>query len=255
MARIIAIANQKGGVGKTTTAVNLAAALAVLEKKILLVDADPQANATSGVGIDVKSKKLGTYQLLEHTATAEESIISTETPNMDLIPSHIDLVATEIELIDKKDREYMLKKALKPVNNSYDYIIIDCAPSLGLITLNALAAADSLIIPIQCEYFALEGLGKLLNTIKSVQKIHNKNLDIEGLLLTMYDSRLRLSNQVVEEVQKHFGKMVFKTIIQRNIRLSEAPSFGESIIDYDATSRGAKNYLSLANEIINKKKK
>ena len=208
-----------------------------------------------GVGIDVKSKKLGTYQLLEHTATAEESIISTETPNMDLIPSHIDLVATEIELIDKKDREYMLKKALKPVNNSYDYIIIDCAPSLGLITLNALAAADSLIIPIQCEYFALEGLGKLLNTIKSVQKIHNKNLDIEGLLLTMYDSRLRLSNQVVEEVQKHFGKMVFKTIIQRNIRLSEAPSFGESIIDYDATSRGAKNYLSLANEIINKKKK
>jgi len=242
-------------VGKTTTAVNLAAALAVLEKKILLVDADPQANATSGVGIDVKSKKLGTYQLLEHTATAKESIISTETPNMDLIPSHIDLVATEIELIDKKDREYMLKKALKPVNDSYDYIIIDCAPSLGLITLNALAAADSLIIPIQCEYFALEGLGKLLNTIKSVQKIHNKNLDIEGLLLTMYDSRLRLSNQVVEEVQKHFGKMVFKTIIQRNIRLSEAPSFGESIIDYDATSRGAKNYLSLANEIINKKKK
>ena len=254
-AQTFAIANQKGGVGKTTTAVNLAAALAVLEKKILLVDADPQANATSGVGIDVKSKKLGTYQLLEHTATAKESIISTETPNMDLIPSHIDLVATEIELIDKKDREYMLKKALKPVNDSYDYIIIDCAPSLGLITLNALAAADSLIIPIQCEYFALEGLGKLLNTIKSVQKIHNKNLDIEGLLLTMYDSRLRLSNQVVEEVQKHFGKMVFKTIIQRNIRLSEAPSFGESIIDYDATSRGAKNYLSLANEIINKKKK
>lgn len=254
MARIIAIANQKGGVGKTTTAVNLAAALAVLEKKILLVDADPQANATSGVGIDVKSKKLGTYQLLEHTATAEESIISTETPNMDLIPSHIDLVATEIELIDKKDREYMLKKALKPVNDSYDYIIIDCAPSLGLITLNALAAADSLIIPIQCEYFALEGLGKLLNTIKSVQKIHNKNLDIEGLLLTMYDSRLRLSNQVVEEVQKHFGKMVFKTIIQRNIRLSEAPSFGEDIITYDASSRGAKSYLSLGSEIIKRNK-
>ena len=250
MARIIAIANQKGGVGKTTTAVNLAAALAVLEKKILLVDADPQANATSGVGIDVKSKKLGTYQLLEHTATAEESIISTETPNMDLIPSHIDLVATEIELIDKKDREYMLKKALKPVNDSYDYIIIDCAPSLGLITLNALAAADSLIIPIQCEYFALEGLGKLLNTIKSVQKIHNKELDIEGLLLTMYDTRLRLSNQVVEEVKKHFGKMVFKTIIQRNIRLSEAPSFGEDIITYDASSRGAKSYLSLGSELI-----
>ena len=255
MGKIIAIANQKGGVGKTTTAVNLAAALAVLEKKILLVDADPQANATSGVGIDVKSKKLGTYQLLEHTATAEESIIPTSTPNMDLIPSHIDLVATEIELVDKKDREYMLKKALEPVDNKYDYIIIDCAPSLGLITLNALAAADSLIIPIQCEYFALEGLGKLLNTIKSVQKIHNRNLDIEGLLLTMYDSRLRLSNQVVEEVQKHFGKMVFKTIIQRNIRLSEAPSFGESIIDYDATSKGAKNYLSLAHEIIKDRKR
>jgi chromosome partitioning protein len=254
MAKIIAIANQKGGVGKTTTAVNLAAAMAVLEKKILLVDADPQANATSGVGIDVKNQKVGTYQLLEHTSTAEETILSTSTPNLDLIPSHIDLVATEIELVDKKNREYMLKKALKTVNKKYDYIIIDCAPSLGLITLNALAAANSLIIPIQCEYFALEGLGKLLNTIKSVQKIHNKTLDIEGLLLTMFDSRLRLSNQVVEEVQKHFGKMVFKTIIQRNIRLSEAPSFGESIIDYDATSRGAKNYLSLAHEIIQKKK-
>ncbi|MCH1454406.1 MAG: ParA family protein, partial [Flavobacteriaceae bacterium] len=197
----------------------------------------------------------GTYQLLEHTATAEETILSTNTPNLDLIPSHIDLVATEIELVDKKDREYMLKKALKTVDEKYDYIIIDCAPSLGLITLNALAAANSLIIPIQCEYFALEGLGKLLNTIKSVQKIHNKTLDIEGLLLTMFDSRLRLSNQVVEEVQKHFGKMVFKTVIQRNIRLSEAPSFGESIIDYDATSKGAKNYLSLAHEIIQKKKK
>lgn len=253
MAKIIAIANQKGGVGKTTTAVNLAAAMAVLEKKILLVDADPQANATSGVGIDVKSQKAGTYQLLEHTATAEETILSTNTPNLDLIPSHIDLVAAEIELVDKKDREYMLKKALKTVDEKYDYIIIDCAPSLGLITLNALAAANSLIIPIQCEYFALEGLGKLLNTIKSVQKIHNKTLDIEGLLLTMFDSRLRLSNQVVEEVQKHFGKMVFKTVIQRNIRLSEAPSFGKSIIDYDATSKGAKNYLSLAHEIIQKK--
>jgi chromosome partitioning protein len=255
MAKIIAIANQKGGVGKTTTAVNLAAAMAILEKKILLVDADPQANATSGLGIEVKSQKLGTYQLLEHTATADQTIIPTSTPNLDLIPSHIDLVATEIELVDKKNREYMLRKALDNVENNYDYIIIDCAPSLGLITLNALAAANSLIIPIQCEYFALEGLGKLLNTIKSVQKIHNKNLDIEGLLLTMYDSRLRLSNQVVEEVQKHFGKMVFKTIIQRNIRLSEAPSFGESIIDYDATSKGAKNYLSLANEIIKKTKK
>ena len=255
MTKIIAIANQKGGVGKTTTAVNLVAALAVLEKKILLIDADPQANATSGVGIDVKSQKLGTYQLLEHTASVEDTILTTNTPNLDLIPSHIDLVATEIELVDKKNREYMLKKALSPLNGKYEYIIIDCAPSLGLITLNALVAADSLIIPIQCEYFALEGLGKLLNTIKSVQKIHNQSLDIEGLLLTMFDSRLRLSNQVVEEVQKHFGKMVFKTIIQRNIRLSEAPSFGESILDYDATSKGAKNYLSLANEIIKKKTK
>ena len=254
MARIIAIANQKGGVGKTTTAVNLAASMAILEKKILLVDADPQANATSGLGIDVKSRKLGTYQLLEHTAKASQTIISTSTKNLDLIPSHIDLVATEIELVDKKNREYMLKIALESVINQYDYIVIDCAPSLGLITLNALAAADSLIIPIQCEYFALEGLGKLLNTIKSVQKIHNKSLDIEGLLLTMFDSRLRLSNQVVEEVRKHFGKMVFKTIIQRNIRLTEAPSFGERIIDYDATCKGAKNYLSLSNEIIKKKK-
>ena len=255
MSKIIAVANQKGGVGKTTTAVNLAAALAILEKKILLVDADPQANATSGLGIDVKSQKLGTYQLLEHTAKVEDTILSTSTANLDLIPSHIDLVATEIELVDKKNREYMLREALAPVYHLYDYIIIDCAPSLGLITLNALAAAHSLVIPIQCEYFALEGLGKLLNTIKSVQKIHNKDLDIEGLLLTMYDSRLRLSNQVVEEVRKHFGKMVFKTIIQRNTKLSEAPSFGENIIDYDATSRGAKNYLSLATEILKKKKK
>jgi chromosome partitioning protein len=254
MAKVIAIANQKGGVGKTTTSVNLAATLAVLEKKVLLIDADPQANATSGLGIEVKLQKLGTYQLLEHTAKVVETIISTNTPNLDLIPSHIDLVAIEIELVDKNKREYMLKKALQPILNQYDYVIIDCAPSLGLITLNALTAADSLVIPIQCEYFALEGLGKLLNTIKSVQKIHNKNLDIEGLLLTMYDSRLRLSNQVVEEVQKHFGNMVFKTIIQRNIRLSEAPSFGESIIDYDASSRGAKNYLSLAQEILNNNK-
>ena len=232
MAKIIAIANQKGGVGKTTTAVNLAAALAILEKKILLIDADPQANATSAVGIDVKKQKLGTYQLLEHTVTADEVILPTDTENLDLIPSHIDLVGTEIELVDKKNREFMLKKALENAHKKYDYVIIDCAPSLGLITLNALTAAHSLIIPIQCEYFALEGLGKLLNTIKSVQKIHNKNLDIEGLLLTMFDSRLRLSNQVVEEVQKHFGKMVFKTIIQRNIRLSEAPSFGENAIAY-----------------------
>ncbi len=254
MGKIIAIANQKGGVGKTTTAVNLAASLGILEKKILLIDADPQANATSGMGIEVTDVKKGTYQILEHSTEISGTIIKTKSPYVDLIPSHIDLVASEIELVDKESREYMLKKVLIEIQNKYDFIIIDCAPSLGLITLNALVAANSVIIPIQCEYFALEGLGKLLNTIKSVQKVHNKELDIEGLLLTMYDTRLRLSNQVVEEVKKHFGKMVFKTIIQRNIKLSEAPSFGEDIITYDATSRGARSYLSLGNEIIKKNK-
>jgi len=250
MGKIIAIANQKGGVGKTTTAVNLGAALGVLEKKVLLIDADPQANATSGLGIDVQSVKYGTYQLLEHSITLDQAIVSTESPNLDLIPSHIDLVASEIELVDKNAREYMLKKALKGKVEEYDYILLDCAPSLGLITWNSLVAAAAVIIPIQCEYFALEGLGKLLNTIKSVQKLHNKDLDIEGLLLTMYDTRLRLSNQVVEEVKKHFGKMVFKTIIQRNIRLSEAPSYGETIIKYDASSTVANNYLKLAQELL-----
>ena len=252
MGKVIAIANQKGGVGKTTTSVNLASALAVLEKKVLLIDADPQANATSGLGINVDEQKKGTYELLEHTATVEEATVQTSVPHLDLIRSHIDLVAIEIELVDKNQREFMLKKALVNVIDNYDFILIDCAPSLGLITLNALTAANAVIIPIQCEYFALEGLGKLLNTIKSVQKIHNKELDIEGLLLTMYDARLRLSNQVVEEVKKHFGTMVFKTIIQRNIRLSEAPSYGENIIEYDATSKGAKNYLSLAEEVLKK---
>ncbi|TNJ46109.1 ParA family protein [Tamlana fucoidanivorans] len=252
MGKVIAIANQKGGVGKTTTSINLAASLGVLEKKVLLIDADPQANATSGIGIDVESVETGTYQLLEHSNLAQEAIIHTDTPNLDIIPAHIDLVAIEIELVDKDEREYMLKKALSSIKDEYDYILIDCAPSLGLLTLNALTAADAVIIPIQCEYFALEGLGKLLNTIKSVQKIHNPDLDIEGLLLTMYDSRLRLSNQVVEEVQKHFNNMVFQTIIQRNVRLSEAPSYGETIINYDASSKGANNYLSLAKEIITK---
>ena len=252
MGKIIAIANQKGGVGKTTTSVNLSASLGVLEKKVLLIDADPQANATSGLGIDVEAVEVGTYQLLEHSAKAEEAIMQTQSPNLDIIPAHIDLVAIEIELVDQDQREYMLKKAIEHLKEQYDYILIDCAPSLGLLTLNALTAADSVIIPIQCEYFALEGLGKLLNTVKSVQKIHNPKLDIEGLLLTMYDSRLRLSNQVVEEVQKHFDEMVFKTIIQRNVRLSEAPSYGESIINYDAGSKGASNYLSLAHEIIRK---
>ncbi|WP_435622862.1 ParA family protein [Flagellimonas sp.] len=254
MGKIIAIANQKGGVGKTTTTVNLAASLGVLEKKVLLIDADPQANATSGLGIDVDSVEKGTYQLLEHTLGVNDVIIETDSPNVDLIPAHIDLVAIEIELVDKDNREYMLKEALKSLGDRYDYILIDCAPSLGLLTLNALTAADSVMIPIQCEYFALEGLGKLLNTVKSVQKIHNNDLDIEGMLLTMYDSRLRLSNQVVEEVKKHFADMVFDTIIQRNVRLSEAPSYGESIIKYDASSKGATNYLNLANEILKKNK-
>lgn len=252
MGKIIAIANQKGGVGKTTTSINLAASLGVLEKKVLLIDADPQANASSGLGIDIEGISIGTYQILEHSNIPEEAIIACSAPNVWIIPAHIDLVAIEIELVDKENREYMLKQALETIKDQYDYIIIDCAPSLGLLTLNALTAADSVVIPIQCEYFALEGLGKLLNTIKSVQRIHNADLDIEGLLLTMFDSRLRLSNQVVEEVQKHFNDMVFKTIIQRNVKLSEAPSFGESIINFDATSRGATNYLSLAHEIIKK---
>ncbi|MCB0399482.1 MAG: ParA family protein [Winogradskyella sp.] len=252
MGKIIAIANQKGGVGKTTTSVNLAASLGALEKKVLLIDADPQANASSGLGIDVDAVEIGSYQVLEHTKTAKEAIMASNAPNVDVIPAHIDLVAIEIELVDKDEREYMLKQAISELKSEYDYILIDCAPSLGLLTLNALTASDSVIIPIQCEYFALEGLGKLLNTIKSVQKIHNQALDIEGMLLTMFDSRLRLSNQVVEEVQKHFSDMVFETIIQRNVKLGEAPSYGESIINYDVSSKGATNYLSLAKELIKK---
>ncbi len=255
MGKVIAIANQKGGVGKTTTSVNLAAALGVLEKKVLLIDADPQANASSGLGIDIEEAPAGTYELLEHEVEAKDTIVKTKSPNLDLIPSHIDLVAVEVELVNKAKREYMLAEAIKDIKDKYDYIIIDCAPSLGLITLNALTAADSVIVPIQCEYFALEGLGKLLNTIQNVQKIQNPNLDIEGLLLTMYDARLKLSNQVVEEVTKHFGDMVFETVIQRNVRLSEAPSFGESILDYDATSKGAVNYLNLADELIRNNEK
>ena len=253
MAKIIGVANQKGGVGKTTTAVNLASALGVLEKRVLLIDADPQANATSGLGVE--EVNFSTYNLLEHSAEVIKCILPTSSPNVDIIPSHIDLVAAEIELVDRENREYMLREALKSVRDHYDYIIIDCAPSLGLITVNALTAADSVIIPIQCEYFALEGLGKLLNTIKNVQKIHNNDLDIEGLLLTMYDSRLRLSNQVVEEVNTHFPEMVFETIISRNVRLSEAPSFGESILMYDAESKGAIQYLQLAEEVLLKNEK
>ena len=248
MGKIIGIANQKGGVGKTTTSVNLASALGVLEKKVLLIDADPQANATSGLGVEEVT--YSTYDLLEHHAKVRECILPTSSPNVDIIPSHIDLVAAEIELVDKENREYMLKEALKEIKNEYDYIIIDCAPSLGLITINALTAADSVIIPVQCEYFALEGLGKLLNTIKNIQSFHNPNLDIEGLLLTMFDSRLRLSNQVVEETNSHFPEIVFETIISRNTRLSEAPSFGESILKYDAESKGAVQYIQLAEEIL-----
>ena len=224
-----------------------------LEKKVLLIDADPQANAPSGLGIE--EVNFSTYNLLEHSADVKDCIQKTSSPNLDLVPSHIDLVAAEIELVDRDKREYMLKKALEEVKSEYDYIIIDCAPSLGLITVNALTAADSVIIPIQCEYFALEGLGKLLNTVKNVQKIHNYDLDIEGLLLTMYDSRLRLSNQVVEEVNTHFPEMVFETVISRNVRLSEAPSFGESILMYDAESKGAIQYIQLAEEVLLKNEK
>ena len=252
MNKTIVIANQKGGVGKTTTAINLAACLGVLEKKVLLVDADPQANSTSGVGHDPREIRYGLYECLTDNISAREAILKTESPNLDLLPANIDLVGAEVELVNQENREFILKDILEQVKSSYDYIIIDCAPSLGIVTTNALTAANSIIIPIQCEYFALEGLGKLLNTIKIVQNRLNKELDIEGLLLTMYDTRLRLSNQVVEEVKTHFQEMVFNTIIQRNVRLSEAPSFGHTIIMHDANSKGAINYLNLAKELMEK---
>lgn len=252
MGKIIALANQKGGVGKTTSAINLAAGLAVLEHKTLLIDADPQANATSGVGFDPKNIKTSIYECIIDDQEPKDIIINTSTPNLDLLPAHIDLVGAEIEMINLPSREKMMKRVLDKVKDQYDFLIIDCSPSLGLITVNALTAADSVIIPVQCEYFALEGLGKLLNTIKIVQTRLNENLTIEGLLLTMFDVRLRLSKQVVEEVKTHFQNMVFDTIINRNTRLSEAPSFGETIIMHDASSTGAINYLNLAREILQK---
>lgn len=252
MGKIIAIANQKGGVGKTTTAINLAAGFAVLEHRTLLLDADPQANATSGVGFDPKNIKTSIYECLMDEVLAQNIILTTDTPNLDLLPAHIDLVGAEIEMINQPNREKMMRRVLNSIRDSYDFIVIDCSPSLGLITVNALTAADSVIVPVQCEYFALEGLGKLLNTIKIVQKQLNPLLDIEGILLTMYDSRLRLSNQVVEEVKTHFQDMVFETIINRNTKLGEAPSFGETIIMHDINSSGAINYLNLAREILQK---
>ena len=252
MSKIIALANQKGGVGKTTSSINLAASLAVLDYRTLLVDADPQANSTSGIGFDPRNIKNSIYECIINDINPHDAIQHTDTPNLDLLPAHIDLVGAEIEMINLENREFKMKHVLNSLRDEYDFIIIDCSPSLGLITINALTAADSVIIPVQCEYFALEGLGKLLNTIKIVQSRLNTELQIEGILLTMYDVRLRLSNQVVEEVKTHFEDMVFDTIIQRNTRLSEAPSFGVSVIMHDATCKGAINYLNLAREIIRK---
>ena len=252
MAKVIAIANQKGGVGKTTTAINLAASLAVLEYKTLLVDADPQANSTTGNGFDLKNVQISLYDCMVNETPASQVVLETDTPNLHLIPIHLDLVGAEIELINQPNREHVMRKALDSVGATYDFIIIDCSPSLGLITVNALTAADSVVIPVQCEYFALEGLGKLLNTIKIVQTRINAKLKIEGILMTMYDGRLRLSNQVVEEIKNHFGDLVFNTILHRNTRLGEAPSFGMPALLYDAESTGAVNYLNLAKEILQK---
>lgn len=255
MGKIIALANQKGGVGKTTTTINLGASLAVLDKKVLVVDADPQANASSGLGIDIRDVKLSVYECLINGNEAKDAIISTEVEHLDIIPSHIDLVGAEIEMLNIENREQLLRQVLQPLKELYDYILIDCSPSLGLITVNSLTAADSVIIPVQCEYFALEGISKLLNTIKIIKSRLNTSLEIEGFLMTMYDSRLRLANQIYEEVKKPFRELVFDTVIQRNIKLSEASSYGKPALLYDAESKGALNHIQLAQELIEKNKK
>ncbi len=255
MGKIIALANQKGGVGKTTTTINLAASLATLEKKVLVIDADPQSNASSGLGVNLKDIDVSIYDCLVSGADIREAIFTTDIEGLDIVPSHIDLVGAEIEMIQMDNREKVMKKALDPMRDDYDYILIDCSPSLGLITVNSLTAADSVIIPVQCEYFALEGISKLLNTIKIIKSKLNPSLDIEGFLLTMFDARLRSANQVYEEVKSHFQELVFDTVIQRNVKLSEAPSHGIPVILYDAESKGSVNYLSLAKEIIKRNKK
>lgn len=254
MGKIIAIANQKGGVGKTTTAINLAASLAVLEKKVLVVDADPQANASSGLSIDIRNVNLSIYECLVNGEDASKAIVPTEIERLDVIPSHIDLVGAEIEMLNMENRERILKNVLTPLKDKYDYLLIDCSPSLGLITVNALTAADSVMIPVQCEYFALEGISKLLNTIKIIKSKLNPSLEIEGFVLTMYDSRLRLANQIYEEVKRPFRDLVFTTVIQRNIKLSEASSYGKPVLLYDAESKGALNHIQLAKELIEKNK-
>ena len=255
MGKIIALANQKGGVGKTTTTINLAASLATLEKSVLVVDADPQANASSGLGVNIKEVECSLYECIINHADVRDAIYTKDIDGLDIIPSHIDLVGAEIEMLNLNERERVIKKMLDPISDDYDFILIDCSPSLGLITVNALTAADSVIIPVQCEYFALEGISKLLNTIKIIKNKLNPTLEIEGFLLTMYDSRLRLANQIYDEVKRHFQELVFKTVIQRNVKLSEAPSHGLPAILYDADSTGAKNHLALANEIIFKNRK
>ena len=255
MSKIIALANQKGGVGKTTTTINLAASLATLEKSVLVIDADPQANASSGLGVDIKEVDCSLYECIINKTDIREAVYTTDIEGLDIVPSHIDLVGAEIEMLNLNDRERVLRNILAPIRDEYDYILIDCSPSLGLITVNSLTAADSVIIPVQCEYFALEGISKLLNTIKIIKTKLNPTLEIEGFLLTMYDSRLRLANQIYDEVKRHFQELVFKTVIQRNVKLSEAPSHGLPVILYDAESTGARNHLALAQEIICKNNK